>query len=95
MQQQTFQAGQNQQFIMQEPPNVVSVKDSHYLTDMLSWNLLSTKKAHFFAGLCQDPEIKNVLEQVGQMHQQHYQRIITHLQNSNQPNPNPMNRTIQ
>ena len=34
-----------QQF--QQPPEVVSVKDQSYLTDMLAWNLLASKKAIF------------------------------------------------
>ncbi|WP_033827934.1 hypothetical protein [Bacillus andreraoultii] len=75
--------GQNQQQIMPEPPKVVTVKDSLYLTDMLSWNLLAMKKAHFFANHVQDPEIKTALNKAGQMHQAHYQRILTHLNNSN------------
>lgn len=45
---------QNQQPIMMTPPEVVTVKDSLYLTDMLSWNLLAMKKAHFYAQQCQD-----------------------------------------
>lgn len=76
-------SGQNQQQIMPEPPKVVTVKDSLYLTDMLSWNLLAMKKAHFFANQVQDPEIKTALNKAGQMHQAPYQRILTHLNNSN------------
>ncbi|WP_420489390.1 hypothetical protein [Neobacillus drentensis] len=79
---------QNQQMRMQEPPGVVSTKDALYLTDMMSWNLLSAKKAHFFAGQCQDPEIKAAAEKVCQMHQQHYQQILGHLgQHANQQQP--------
>ncbi|MDQ0225453.1 hypothetical protein [Metabacillus niabensis] len=69
-----------QQGTMQQPPSIVSTKDQMYLTDMLSWNLLAMKKAHFFAGQCQNQEIKNQLEQVGQMHNRHYQKILNHLQ---------------
>ncbi|WP_299087524.1 hypothetical protein [uncultured Metabacillus sp.] len=75
MQQQNMQ----QQGIMQQPPAVVTTKDQLYLTDMLSWNLLAMKKAHFYASQCQDQEIKAQLDQVGQMHHQHYQKILTHL----------------
>ncbi|WP_226669386.1 hypothetical protein [Metabacillus litoralis] len=76
MQQQNTQ----QQSMMQQPPNVITSKDQLYLTDMLSWNLLAMKKAHFFAGQCQNQEIKQQLEKVGQMHNQHYQKILNHLQ---------------
>jgi hypothetical protein len=84
MQQQNSQQQQQQQAMMQ-PPNVITSKDQLYLTDMLSWNLPAMKKAHFFASQCQNQEVKSHLEQVGQMHQQHYQKILTHLQTGQQP----------
>ncbi|MCM3651540.1 hypothetical protein [Metabacillus litoralis] len=80
MQQQNMQ----QQAIMQQPPKIITTKDQLYLTDMLSWNLLAMKKAHFYASQCQNQEIKNQLDHVGQMHNQHYQKILTHLQNQQQ-----------
>ncbi|MGM7681064.1 hypothetical protein ACSVDA_02815 [Cytobacillus sp. Hm23] len=76
---------QNQTMAMPQPPQVVSTKDSMYLTDMLSWNLLAMKKAHFFARQCQDQEIISAIERAGQMHQRHYGIILSHLQNNNQP----------
>ncbi|WP_117148922.1 MULTISPECIES: hypothetical protein [Paraliobacillus] len=76
----TAQTGQ----IMQQPPTVVSSKDLLYLTDMMSWNLNATKKAHFFAEQCTIPELKSALEQVCQMHQKHYQKILQHT--NQQPN---------
>ena len=87
MQQQTTnmnpaQAGQ----MMQQPPNIVSTKDLLYLTDMMSWNLNATKKAHFFAEQCTIPELKTALEQACQMHQKHYQKLLQH---TSQPQ-NPM-----
>lgn len=72
------------QGIMQQPPQIISSKDSLYLTDMLSWNLLAMKKAHFYATQCQDQEIKAAMERCGQMHQQHYERILGHLNQQNQ-----------
>ena len=54
-QQQNFNT-QNQQAVFQQPPAVISSKDAMYLTDMLSWNLLAMKKAHFYA---QQVRIKN------------------------------------
>ncbi|WP_017726349.1 hypothetical protein [Halalkalibacterium ligniniphilum] len=84
MQQQMTMNQQQQQSIMPEPPNVITTKDHLYIQDMLSWNLLASKKAHFFAQQCTDPEIKQALEQAGQMHQRHYDTIIHHLQNTSQ-----------
>ncbi len=86
-QQQSFQP-QNQQGMMPQPPGVVSTKDSLYLTDMMSWNLLAAKKAHFYASQCQDQQLKAEAEKVGQMHQRHYEKLLGHLnEHVNQQQP--------
>ncbi|MBS2970449.1 hypothetical protein J9317_17005 [Metabacillus sp. KIGAM252] len=77
MQQQPMQ---NQSNVMPQPPNIISTKDHLYLQDMLSWNLLAMKKAHFFAEQCQNQELKMELEKAGQMHNRHYQTVLSHLQ---------------
>ncbi len=82
-QQNTF--GTTQPF--QQPPQVISVKDQLYLTDMLSWNLLASKKAHFFATQCQDPQVVDLINRSGQMHQRHYDAILAHLNQSQGQNP--------
>ena len=81
MQQQPGNAMQQnqQQGFISEPPQVISNKDHLYINDMLSWNLLATKKAYFYAENCQDPEIKEAITKAGQMHQHHYERLLTHL----------------
>jgi hypothetical protein len=79
MQQQQNMSSQNRQMSMEPPPGIVSTKDALYLTDMLSWNLLAMKKAHFFAGQCQDPELKMEMEKCSEMHQRHYEKILIHL----------------
>ncbi|MRX72029.1 hypothetical protein GJU40_07570 [Bacillus lacus] len=66
--------------VIEQPPAVLTTKDHLYLSDMLTWNLLAMKKAHFFAGQCQDQQLKDALNQVGAMHSGHYERILTHLQ---------------
>ena len=87
--QQQYGHTQNQQAVYQQPPNVISTKDAMYLTDSLSWNLLASKKAHFYANHCQDPELKAEFERCGQMHQRHYEKILSHLNSQNQ-SPNGM-----
>ncbi|WP_017756351.1 ferritin family protein [Calidifontibacillus oryziterrae] len=82
---QSLQGTLNQQTFMERPPTIISTKDELYLKDMLSWNLLAMKKAHFYAAQCTDPEVKAELDKAGQMHQRHYQKILSHLQNPNQP----------
>ena len=85
MQQQQNSNMQNQQMMYQQPPRMISTKDFTYIPDMLSWNLLAMKKAHFYAQTCQDQELKTAFEQCGQIHQRHYERILTHLNTQNQP----------
>lgn len=77
------QQNNQQQGIMQQPPQVLTTKDSMYLNDMLSWNLLAMKKAHFVASHCQDPELKAEIDKCGQMHQRHYEQILAHLNPGN------------
>ncbi|MGD6794481.1 hypothetical protein [Metabacillus indicus] len=72
-----------QQGMMQQPPAIITTKDHLYLTDMLSWNLIAMKKAHFFASHCSDQQIKAELEKTGKMHEKHYTAILNHL-NPNQ-----------
>jgi hypothetical protein len=77
---------QNRQPVMQEPPHVITTKDMAYINDMLAWNLLAMKKAHFFAQQCQNAEVKTELDQCGQMHQRHYQMLMAHLEEKQQNN---------
>lgn len=64
---------------MPEPPKMISSKDAMYIKDMLSWNLLTCKKAHFLAQQCQDTEVKNEIEQCCHMHERHYQKLLGYL----------------
>lgn len=77
MQQQTSTTNQP---IMPQPPTIVSTKDHLYLTDMLSWNLLAMKKANHWASETVDSEIKTTLQKVAKMHEQHYKKLLTHLE---------------
>lgn len=67
---------QQNQTTMTEPPTMISTKDLLYLTDMMSWNLNVVKKAHNLAKNCQLPEIKQAIEEVEKMHQDHYQKLL-------------------
>ncbi|RIW38903.1 hypothetical protein D3H55_00690 [Bacillus salacetis] len=83
------QQNNQQQGAMQQPPQVLTTKDSLYLNDMLSWNLLAMKKAYFAAGHCQDAELKAEINKCGEMHQRHYEQILSHL-NPDNPAPTTM-----
>jgi hypothetical protein len=65
------------------PPRVITTKDLLYLKDAMSWELVAFKKFHFFAGQVTNPQIKQLLDKTGKMHQQHFQKLLTHLQVDN------------
>lgn len=69
--------------MIKTPPRVISCKDLSYLKDQMSWELLAMKKCAHFAEEATDPDVKMMLQRVGQMHQQHYQRILQHCQTNN------------
>lgn len=72
----------------------ITTKDLSYLTDELSWELLAMKKCYHFARECQDPQIAQQLDQIGQMHQRHYETILKHLQVAT-GNSQPMGTSMQ
>lgn len=65
------------------PPRVITTKDLLYLKDAMSWELDAFKKFSFFAKHAINPQIKQALDKAGKMHQQHYQKLLTHLQVDN------------
>jgi hypothetical protein len=74
---------QNNQPPIPLPPRAITTKDVLYIKDALSWELLAFKKFHFMANQIQNPQLKDALNKAGQMHQNHYQRLLTHLQVDN------------
>jgi hypothetical protein len=65
------------------PPRAITTKDLLYIKDVLSWELLAFKKFHHLAQQVTNPQIKQALEKCGQLHQNHYQRMLPHLQVNN------------
>jgi hypothetical protein len=55
-------------------------KELSYIKDYLSWELLAMKKCSDAANACTDPEIQNLIRQVGRKHEQHYEMVLSHLQ---------------
>lgn len=64
---------------LNEPPEIITNKDLLYLQDALSWELLASKKAHHYAMECENNELRQQLEHVANVHQQHYQQLLEHL----------------
>lgn len=77
--------GQSTQSTMSQPPTMISTKDLTYLKEAMSWELLAFKKCRQYASFCTDSEIQQELDRTGQMHQQHYSKLLNYLQtNTNQ-----------
>lgn len=77
------QPAQQTQVPIPVPPRVITTKDLLYLKDAMSWELDAFKKLHFFATQATNPQIRTALDKAGKMHQQHYQKLLTHLQVDN------------
>lgn len=82
-QQMTGQSQSQQQPMMTTPPQVITGKDLHYLEDQMNWLLVAAKKCSHYAQECTDPQIKQIIDQAGQMHQRHYNTLLQHCQNNN------------
>ena len=84
---QNFQQGQGQQAQMgtmqvpqmNTPPAVITTKDLAYIKDALSWELLAAKKCNLYSQMAQDPEIAGRLTAIGQVHERHYQLLLSQL----------------
>ncbi|MEW9669258.1 hypothetical protein [Ammoniphilus sp. 3BR4] len=74
---------QQQQPLMMTPPQVITTKDLLYLKDAMSWLLDATKKCSHFSSQVQDPQLKQEIDRLGQMHQRHYNLLLKHCQNNN------------
>ncbi len=56
-------------------PAVISCKDLDYLSDIYNWNFNACKLAHHFMNEVQDDEIKELLDQVANMHKEHAKAV--------------------
>ncbi|ERI07680.1 hypothetical protein [Aneurinibacillus aneurinilyticus] len=83
MQQQMAGQAQSQQPAMMTPPTVITVKDTYYVKDQMSWLLVAMKKCSHYAQECTDPKVKQIIDRAGQMHQRHYNTLLQHCQNDN------------
>lgn len=57
-------------------PAVISCKDLDYLSDIYNWNFNACKLANHFMDIVQDNEIRELLEQVSEMHKEHAKAVI-------------------
>lgn len=81
-QQQTQQQQQMKQQIQQQyggQYSQLSTKDFNYLKDHMSWELLAAKKCAHFAQECQDKQVAELINQVGMMHERHYNTLLQYV----------------
>ena len=57
-------------------PAVISCKDLDYLSDIYNWNFNACKLANHFVNEVQDNEIKELLQQISDMHNEHAKAVI-------------------
>lgn len=63
---------------------VFTDKEFHYLRDALSWELLAVKKYHMYADQMEDPGLKALAHELGQKHQNRYQRLYHQMERAQQ-----------
>lgn len=61
-------------------PEIISWKDLDYLSDIYNWNFNACKLANHFINEVQDNEIRELLEEVSNMHKEHAQ-VVTNILN--------------
>ncbi|ASS77238.1 hypothetical protein CIG75_15175 [Tumebacillus algifaecis] len=57
----------------------LSTKDFNYIKDHLSWELLAAKKCAHYAQESQDPQLATLINQIGLMHQRHYNTLLQYV----------------
>lgn|GEM_PF-904809 len=77
------QQGTGPQRRMEMPPAVITTKDLSFLSDAMSWLLVASKKCAHFSQESSQPEAKDVLDRMGQMHQRHFQMLLSHCNHNN------------
>lgn len=58
-------------------PQIISTKDFSYLSDMFEWNYNAFKQVNFFLDEVKDEKIRELLERVKNMHEDHLYYIVS------------------
>ena len=62
---------------MDTVPQIISTKDLSYLSDMFEWNITAFKQVNHFIGEVKDEEVKELLESLRNMHEEHLHFIVS------------------
>ena len=60
-------------------PQIISTKDLSYLSDMFEWNSNAFKQVNHFINEVKDEEVKELLERIRNMHEDHLNFIVSML----------------
>lgn len=61
----------------------LSTKDFNYLKDHMSWELLAAKKCFHYAQEAENPQVADLLNQVGRMHERHFDTLLQYVNPQN------------
>lgn len=69
---------------MQEIKDVISCKDLNYISDIFNWNYVALKEVNNFIDNIESDEIKNILEEVFDIHYENCTKCISILKNEHE-----------
>lgn len=62
---------------MNSVPQMISTKDLAYLSDMFEWNYTAFKQVNHFVHEVKDEQVRELLERIRNMHEDHMHFIIS------------------
>ena len=68
----------------EEVPNILTGKDMDYLSDMFEWNVSSLKFANQFVNDIENQDIRDVLQEAYQTHQENLYDVIRAIEEGGQ-----------
>lgn len=64
--------------------DIISCKDLNYISDIFNWNYNALKQVNHFIDEVESEEIKNILEEVFNMHYENCTKCISILENEHE-----------
>lgn len=59
----------------------LSTKEVNYIKDLLSWELLASKKCYNYANGIQDYRLAQLFDEAGRIHQQNFTDLLNYVNN--------------
>ena len=61
---------------MDNVPNIISTKDLSYISDMLNWIHVISKKINHYTNIVEDEDLLNLLENINDLLINHYNNLL-------------------